>query len=205
MLQDSKYIILRKENCVMNKMIRKVLVGVMAAAMMLGTTATAFAAGTDSATVVETKPEKQTNVKAENGYKVNTSSSGKATVSAVPKTSKTSVTISSKVEVDGVKYTVTRIEAKTFENAKKATKVTLPSTITSIGAKAFTGADKVKTIAITSKDTVKVSKDAFKGVNTKKMTITVKVSKKGMTTSEYNAFVKSLKKAGFKGKIKKVK
>lgn len=56
-----------------------------------------------------------------------------------------------------------------------------------------------KTIVIKSAS-VKVAKTAFKGVNTKKMTI--KVS--GMSAKQLKAFKAQLKKAGFKGTVKKV-
>jgi len=45
---------------------------------------------------------------------------------------------------------------------------------------------------------VKIKKAAFKGVSTSKMTIKVT----SMSKSEYKAFVKQLKKAGYKGKVK---
>lgn len=183
----------------MNKLIKKVLVGVIAGTMMLGSVCTAFAA-TGSKTEAPTA-ESNKKVEASNGSTVNTSSTGKATVTSVKKTTKKEVSISSKVEVNGKKYTVTRIEAKTFANAPKATKVTLPSTITSLGAQAFTGAKSLKTIVIKSTKAVKVNKDAFKGVNTKKMTIKVT----SMSKKELKAFKKQLKKAGFKGTVKLVK
>ena len=88
--------------------------------------------------------------------------------------------------------------ANTFASAKKATKVTLPATITKIGEKAFTGAKSVKTIVINSKKAVSVSKTAFKGVDTKKMTIKVT----NMSKKQLKAFKANLKKAGFKGKVK---
>lgn len=176
----------------MNKLIKKVLVGITAATMMFGSVCTAYAA-TDSATVAPA-PEKQTNVKADNGAKVST-----ATVKALPKTTKKSVTVASKVVVDGVSYKVTAIGAKAFANATKATTITLPASIKTIGAQAFTGAKSVKTIVIKSAS-VKVAKTAFKGVNTKKMTI--KVS--GMSAKQLKAFKAQLKKAGFKGTVKKV-
>ena len=179
----------------MNKLIKKVLVGIPAATMMFGSVCTAYAA-TDSATVAPA-PEKQTNVKADNGAKVSTAANGTATVKALPKTTKKSVTVASKVVVDGVSYKVTAIGAKAFANATKATTVTLPASI--IGAQAFTGAKSVKTIVIKSAS-VKVDKTAFKGVDTKKMTI--KVS--GMSAKQLKAFKAQLKKAGFKGTVKKV-
>ena len=89
----------------MNKLIKKVLVGITAATMMFGSVCTAYAA-TDSATVAPA-PEKQTNVKADNGAKVSTAANGTATVKALPKTTKKSVTVASKVVVDGVSYKVT--------------------------------------------------------------------------------------------------
>ena len=174
----------------MNKLIKKVLVGITAATMMFGSVCTAYAA-TDSATVAPA-PEKQTNVKADNGAKV-------STVKALPKTTKKSVTVASKVVVDGVSYKVTAIGAKAFANATKATTVTLPASIKTIGAQAFTGAKSVKTIVIKSAS-VKVAKTAFKGVNTKKMTIEVS----GMSAKQLKAFKAQLKKAGFKGTVKKV-
>lgn len=142
---------------------------------------------------------KQTNVKADNGAKVSTAANGTATVKALPKTTKKSVTVASKVVVDGVSYKVTAIGAKAFANATKATTVTLPASIKTIGAQAFTGAKSVKTIVIKSAS-VKVDKTAFKGVDTKKMTI--KVS--GMSAKQLKAFKAQLKKAGFKGTVKKV-
>ena len=165
----------------MNKLIKKVLVGITAATMMFGSVCTAYAA-TDSATVAPA-PEKQTNVKADNGAKVSTAANGTATVKALPKTTKKSVTVASKA----------------FANATKATTVTLPASIKTIGAQAFTGAKSVKTIVIKSAS-VKVDKTAFKGVDTKKMTIEVS----GMSAKQLKAFKAQLKKAGFKGTVKKV-
>ena len=180
----------------MKKLMKKALVGILAATMMFGSVCTAYAA-TGSATVAPA-PTNQESVKADNGTKVNTSSKGTATVTAVKKTTKKSVSVASKVTVNGVKYTVTEIGAKTFANAKKATKVTLPATIERIGAKAFTGAKALKTIKINSKK-VKVDKAAFKGVNTKKMTIQLPAK---ATKDEKKALKKAFKAAGFKGTFK---
>lgn len=188
----------------MNKWFKKMIVGVTAATLMLGSVCTAYAATGSATTAPQPEKQKEVTVDASTSKKsdvseVNTSSKGTATVTAVKETTKKSVSVASTVKVDGVTYTVTRIEAKTFENATKATKVSLPTTITSIGAKAFTGmSSTVKTIVIKSTDTVKVNKTAFKGVDTSKMTIKVT----NMSKSEYKAFVKQLKKAGYKGKVK---
>lgn len=101
----------------MNKLIKKVLVGITAATMMFGSVCTAYAA-TDSATVAPA-PEKQTNVKADNGAKVSTAANGTATVKALPKTTKKSVTVASKVVVDGVSYKVTTIEQRLLQMLQK--------------------------------------------------------------------------------------
>ena len=129
---------------------------------------------------------------------VKTTENGTAAIKKV-KSSKKSVTVSSTVKVDGVEYKVTTIEANAFANCKKATKITLPSTVKTIKKKAFTGAKKVKTIVVKSKKAVTVKKGAFKGVDTKK--VTIKASK--MSKKQLKKFKKTLKKAGFKGKVKK--
>lgn len=179
----------------MNKLVKKILVGVMAATMALGSVTTAFAATSNT---TGAKPVTKEDVKATNGTTVSTSKKGVASLNAVKKTSAKSVTVSSKVKVGNVTYTVTRIEANAFKNASKATKITLPSTINALSANAFSGAKSLKTIVITSKKTVKVNHDAFKGLDTKKMTIQVK----GMSKSALSSFKKALKRAGFKGTVK---
>ena len=129
---------------------------------------------------------------------VKTTDDGTAVVKDV-KSSKKSVTVSSTVKVDGVEYKVTTIEANAFANCKKATKIALPATVKTIKKEAFTGAKKVKTIVVKSKKAVTVKKGAFKGVDTQK--ITIKASK--MSKKQLKKFKKELKKAGFKGKVKK--
>ncbi len=150
----------------MNKLIKKVLVGITAATMMFGSVCTAYAA-TDSATVAPAPEKNRQTSRLIMAQKVSTAANGTATVKALPKTTKKSVTVASKVVVDGVSYKVTTIGAKAFANATKATTVTLPASIKTIGAQAFTGAKSVKTIVIKSAS-VKVAKTAFKGVDTKR-------------------------------------
>ena len=182
----------------MIKAMKKVLVCTLAAALTLGSAAVAGAA-TNSPAEPDVEPSKQTATVTNNGVKekVKTTASGNATISKVTSTKK-SVKVSSTVEIDGVEYKVTTIDAKAFANCKKATKVSLPATVKTIKKGAFTGAKKVKTIVINSKKSITVKKGAFKGVNTKKMTIKAgKMSKK-----ELKKFKKALKKAGFKGKVK---
>lgn len=184
----------------MIKAIKKVFVCTMAVALVLGSTGLASAA-TQSPTISIT-PVKEDNVTAEktNGVtaKVDTKKDGTAAISKIQKTSKKSITVSSKVTVNGVKYTVTSVDAKAFANCSKATKVSLPATIKKINANAFTGAKKLKTITLSGTKAITVEKGAFKGCDTKKMTI--KVSKK-MSKKQLKKLKENLKKAGYKGKV----
>jgi hypothetical protein len=132
----------------------------------------------------------------------NVRENGNATVTSVEATKKKTVTISSTVTVDGVKYTVTNIGAKTFANATKATKVVIPKTIKRVNAKAFSSLSKtVKTIQFNTTKAPEIAKTAFKGTSTKNLTI--KVSK-NMSAKELKKFKAALKKAGFKGTVKKL-
>lgn len=183
---------------------KKFLAGMMVAAVaMAAAPVVSFAATSPSVSV---EPEKQTEVTAEkkNGIEitVNTTKDGKATIDVIEATEKKSVTVASKVTVDGVSYTVTKISANAFTNCTKASKVTLPSTITTIGAKAFSGNKTIKNIVLSSKKAPTISKTAFKGANTKKMTITYSAK---MSKSEDKKLKTALKKAGFKGTVKKAK
>ena len=130
---------------------------------------------------------------------VNTNENGTAAISGV-KSSKKSVVVAATVKVDGVKYSVTVIETGAFLKCKKATKIVLPASTKLIKKKAFTGAKKLKTVVFKGKKVVKVKKGAFNGLATKK--VTIKVNKK-MSKSNFKKFKKALKKAGFKGKIKR--
>lgn len=177
----------------MLKAMKKVLVGALAASIMM--TSVAFAA--DSPTSAP-QPTKQESVVTDAGT-VTTAEDGSATINAI-KSSKKSVKVASTITVNGVEYTVTTIGASAFKNCKKATKVTLPSTITTISKNAFKGCKKLKTVTLTGSKPITVKKGAFKGLDTKKMTI--KVSKK-MSKKDFKAFKKALKKAGFKGTVKK--
>lgn len=132
--------------------------------------------------------------------KVNTGKSGVATLASVEKTDKTSISVAATVTVKGVEYKVTTVAPNAFADCAKATKITLPTTIKAVKANAFTGAKKVKMIVLKSNGKVSVNKSAFKGLSTKKMTI--KINKK-MSKANYNRLVKQLRKAGFKGKIKR--
>ena len=179
----------------MIKAMKTAFVCALAAALTFSTVSGAATSPTTSK-----EPVAASNVKATNGAKVDTKANGTAAVDSVKKSTKKSITVSGTVTVDGVKYTVTVINAKAFANCKKATKITLPASIKTIKKNAFAGAKKVKTITLKGKKSITVAKGAFKGLNTKKMTI--KVNKK-MSKKELKKLKKALKKAGFKGKVKK--
>ena len=168
----------------MVKAMKKVLVCAMAAALTLGSAASASAVQSPTTSVT---PVTKSNVKASNGTTVNVNKNGTAAVKAVKATKSKSVTVSATVKVNGVTYKVTTVNAKAFAKATKATKITLPASIKLINKSAFTGAKKVKTIVL-------------KGINTKK--VTIKVNKK-MSKKEFKKLKKALKKAGFKGKVVK--
>ena len=180
----------------MVKAMKKVLVCAMAAALTLGSAASASAVQSPTTSVT---PVTKSNVKASNGTTVNVNKNGTA-VKAVKATKSKSVTVSATVKVNGVTYKVTTVNAKAFAKATKATKITLPASIKLINKSAFTGAKKVKTIVLKGKKSITVKKGAFKGVNTKK--VTIKVNKK-MSKKEFKKLKKALKKAGFKGKVVK--
>ena len=75
-------------------------------------------------------------------------------------------------------------------------------TITKIGKNAFAKMKKLKVVKVYATKALKVQKGAFGKLNTKK--ITIKVTKK-MSAKEFKKFKKNLRKAGFKGKIVRVK
>ncbi len=75
-------------------------------------------------------------------------------------------------------------------------------TVTGINKNAFAKMKKLRTIKIYATKALKVQKGAWGKLNTKKMT--VKVTKK-MSKSQFSKFKKNLRKAGFKGAIKRVK
>ena len=188
----------------MNKVIKKLLVGVMASTMLLGSLTTAFAAtGSATTSVVPEAKEEVVAEKTETGITptVDTTEKGNAFITEIAATTKTTVKVSSTVEVNGVEYKVRKIAEGAFANCTNVKTIELPKTIKTIGKNAFTGAsDTLKTIKITSTKAPEVAKSAFEGVDTTKKTITV--SKK-MSTKEYKKLKKALKAAGFKGKIKR--
>ncbi len=184
----------------MVKSMKKILAGLMAAAIAF--TAVPVAAATSPST--STTPVVAEDVKAEavKGITatVDTAKDGTATVSKIAATSKKTVEIPPRVTVDGVSYKVTKLDSNALSGCKKATTVRVPAAIDTISKNAFKGCTSVKTIKMITRDGVKIEKGAFSGLDTTKITIVVN---KKMKASEFKKLKAALKKAGFKGTVKK--
>lgn len=128
-------------------------------------------------------------------YKVTKPATQNGTVefASVDKT-KSSITIPDTITVDGITYKVTSISKNAFKNNKKLKKVTIGKNITTIGANAFYGCRNLKTITIKSTNLKTVSKNAFKGINSKAK---IKVPKSKLTK-----YKKLLKGKGQKSTVK---
>lgn len=183
----------------MRKALKRVLACTLAAALSLGTAVTSMAAGSP---VVSPKPEQMSNVSTDNRfYTVNTDAKGTVAVTGAKKSAKAKKVVPAKLKVKGVKYTVTTIEANAFKKWSKVKAIYLPAGVKTIKAKAFKGCKSLRIIVLKNKKATSVKKNAFKGLNTKKITIRVKAK---MTTKNYKKLQANLRKAGFKGKISKV-
>ena len=111
------------------------------------------------------------------GVTVRSSTDGTAKVIGL-EPGKKNITIPMAVEIDGVKYYIESIGKKTFKRIKRKA-----------------------VISINTRKPIKIDKNTFKGINTKK--VVIKVNKE-MTYSSLKRFKKILKKTGFKGKVKNV-
>ena len=155
------------------KAVKKMLAAALAAAVAVTCVLPAYAAGSD---IMGDKPVNDVGVISEPSASgvtatVNTSEDGTAKLDKVQKTNKKSVKVSQKVEVNGVKYTVTIITADAFAECEQMTDVTIPSTVTKIAKGAFRGADSLKEAEIKGKPVIKAK--AFSGAKKlKKVTFT---------------------------------
>lgn len=113
-------------------------------------------------------------------YKVTASGSSPSVAYTKPSSAKkSSVVIPDTIEVNGVTYQVTSIEANAFKGNTSITKVTIGKNITSIGAKAFYGCKKLKTVSIGSKVKTVGNMAFYKCTALTKVTIPSKVNKIG--------------------------
>ena len=191
------------------KLTKRVLALLLAATMTVGGAVTVMgdsvaavvdvpgAPATTSPTVAPL-PAAAEDQEAKDGSIVDTSAKGTATYTDVANEKAKTVIVPDTVEVKGVTYTVTAIGANAFSGSKAKT-VKLGSNIKTIQKNAFTKS-KVKTLILKGTKAITIKKGAFKN---SKVT-TIKVNKK-MKASQYKKLVKALKKAGFKGKVKKAK
>ena len=100
----------------------------------------------------------------------------------------------------GVKKNAQKLKTKRVPKNPKINGYTF--TVTGVAKNAFAKMKKLKTIKFFSTKALKVAKGAFGKLNTKK--ITIKVTTK-MSKKEFKKFKKNLRKAGFKGTIKRAK
>ena len=93
-----------------------------------------------------------------------------------PSKSAKTIEIPDTIEVNGLTYKVTSIQAGAFEDNKKLTKIIIGSNVTSIGEYAFSGCTKLTTVAI-GKNVTKIGAKAFyKCTKLKQITIPSKVN-----------------------------
>ena len=183
----------------MTKGLKKVLALTLTAVLMFGTAVPA-AAATPSPTQGKVPQEQEQTVTDDAMFVVKTSKKGTATIIGAKANNKKNRKIPAAIKVNGVTYKVTAMGSKSLKNWKNVKKVTLSASITRIKAKAFKSCKQLKKIVVKNKKATKIDKKAFKGINTKKVTIQFP---KKMSAKTYKTMKTRLKKAGFKGKIKK--
>lgn len=182
----------------MRKTRKRILACTLAAALSLGTAVTSMAADSP---VTSLKPVSATKVQTDNRfYTVDTTETGTLTITKAKATGKAKKTVTATLKVNGVKYRVATIGPNAFKSWKNVKTLILPGSVSLIKAKAFSGCKSLKTIVLKNKKATRVKKNAFKGLNTRKITINVKVK---MTAKNYKKLQANLRKAGFKGKITK--
>ena len=183
----------------MKKVLKKVMALTLAAVLTIGTAVTSTAAAPSPTT--GKKPINQIAktdiVTSKTVYTVKTYDTGRARIIGA-ETSRKKVTVPNYVKVNGVKYRVTSIGAKSLKNWKSVKKITLSKNIKTVHNQSFKSCKSLKTIVVKNTKKIWFSPDTFKGSNTKKMT--VKFSKK-MSKKTYAKMQKRLRKIGFKGKI----
>jgi len=143
------------------------------------------------------KPVAKKNVK-HNSSTYDTTKSGTAHLKKYKKTSKKSLTVPTTMKYNGITYKVNCIHAKAFSKCKKLKTVTIKSNIKRIKKHAFRSS-KVSTVKFAGKSfPSKIESGAFKKSKVKTIKVTKKMSKKN-----YKKLKKALRKAGFKGRIKR--
>lgn len=183
----------------MRGILKKALALILAAVLTFGTAATVMAAA-PSPTQGKVPADQAKADTDDSMFVVKTTKKGTATVIGVKKTNKKTRKVPASVKVNGINYKVTAIGTKSLKSWSKVTKVTLSENVLRIRNSAFKNCKQLKKIVIKNKKATKIDKKAFKGINTKK--VTIQFSKK-MSAKTFKTMKSRLKKAGFKGKIKK--
>ena len=144
---------------------------------------------------------------------------GEVAVAGAKKKTAKKATVKTSVTIDGVKYNITSIKAKAFYANKKLTKVTIGKNVKKIGAKAFAKCTSLKSVIVKSNKLRTIGKQAFAGdkkLRSFKMKLNKKLKSVGkkafygvskkckffVPKKKKKAYKKTLKKGGFKGKIK---
>lgn len=182
----------------MRRTLKSILACTLASALALGTAVTSMAANSP---VVSVSPVTQRQTTTDNRlYTVDTTKKGTVTITKAKAAGGTKKTVAAKLKVKGVNYTVTVIGANAFKSCKKVKTISLPASIKTIKTDAFKGCKSLKTIVLKNKKSITVKKNAFKGLDTKNMTVKVKGK---MSAKNYKRLQANLRKAGFTGKITK--
>lgn len=181
------------------KRFKKAIAIALACALTVGTAMTATAADPSSSQKpAAPKPVTASYVPVAGGV-VATSASGTATL--VKSTNKSSVSIGT-VTVKGVKYTFNYIKANAFKATKKVKTVSINTgnRKVTIAKNAFAKSkvSKLKLRGFKKASNVSFKKGAFKSSKIKKVYVSKAMSKK-----EFNKIKKALRKAGFKGTVKR--
>ena len=182
----------------MRRTLKSILACTLASALALGTAVTSMAANSP---VVSVSPVTQRQTTTDNRlYTVDTTKKGTVTITKEKAAGGTKKTVAAKLKVKGVNYTVTVIGANAFKSCKKVKTISLPASIKTIKTDAFKGCKSLKTLVLKNKKSITVKKNAFKGLDTKNMTVKVKGK---MSAKNYKRLQANLRKAGFTGKITK--
>lgn len=173
---------------------KKLIAAVVAAACMMTGAAEVFAAGSPV-----TAPKVPASVVENLVYSdITVDTATQTATKVVPKDNKV-VVRGTYTAADSKTYAVTTVAGDAFKEAASVKKITLGKGVNLVKANAFSGAKKLKLVRVLNSQ-VTFEKGAFKGLKTKK--ITIKVTRK-MSKKDYKKLVKSLRRAGFKGKIVK--
>ena len=208
----------------MKKVLKKVMALTLAAVLTIGTAVTSTAAAPSPTT--GKKPVNQiadTDSKGNNTktpvYTVKTYDTGRARIIGAA-TIKKNVTVPNYVKVNGVKYRVTSIGAKSLKNWKSVKKIILSKNIKTVHNQSFKNCKSLKTIVVKNTKNIWFSQDTFNGGNNADqplgtlyrsislisdfLNLTKFKKSKGdqkMSKKTYAKMQKRLRKIGFKGKI----